>query len=107
MIKLHRPSNITIILQGLSIIVSQLAVNVIYINNDQNLERSLLMSLCSIISISSILMAKNDKKQTEQPNNNLEIDMPMPQYVQNDFIQEIPISELAPTIQATNLSVKE
>lgn len=106
MIKLHRPSNITIILQGLSIIVSQLAVNVIYIKNDQNLERSLLMSLCSIISISSILMAKNDKKH-EQPNNNLEIDMPMPQYVQNDFIQEIPISELAPTIQATNLSVKE
>lgn len=107
MIKLHRPSNITIILQGLSIIVSQLAVNVIYIKNDQNLERSLLMSLCSIISISSILMAKNDKKQTEQPNNNFELDMPMPQYVQNDFIQEIPISELAPTIQATNLSVKE
>ena len=51
--------------------------------------------------------AEDDKKQAEQVNENLELDMPMPQYVHNDFVQDIPISELAPTIQATNLSTKE
>jgi hypothetical protein len=61
MIKLRRPSNVSIILLTCSIITSQLSTTIIFADN-QNMERSVMNAVCNIVSLVSILLSKGPDK---------------------------------------------
>jgi hypothetical protein len=66
---LKRPTNISIILVTVGVIISQLNASVIF-NIDQITERSILQAVCNMISLFAILSARPKKKKEESLTNN-------------------------------------
>jgi hypothetical protein len=93
---LKRPTNISIILVTVSVIISQLNASVIF-EIDQITERSILQAVCNMISLFAILSARPAKKHdTSLVNNDPYYNPTWVDNVPQTVIPSPPISTLLP-----------
>lgn len=112
MVKFHRPSNLSILLHSISIITCQLIASVIFVDADDTKRRAAFISMCNVISIASLILARNDKQLVNNASAPLELDMipnPQNQYIHHEYssvmipeLVTLPPTELPATVQQSN-----
>lgn len=125
MVKFHRPSNLSILLHSISIITCQLIASVIFVDADDTKRRAAFISMCNVISIASLILARNDKQLVNNASADpsglrvgfanpapLELDMipnPQNQYIHQGYssvmipeLVTLPPTELPATVQQSN-----